>query len=57
MLNFIIAVINQTYDEVKNDQVLINYAYKAVINLECQEIRSMFFKRKELSIILFSVNT
>lgn len=56
LLNFIIAVINETYDQVKDNQVLINYQYKAELNLECQEILSILRKNTEFHVILFSVN-
>jgi hypothetical protein len=35
MLNFIIAVINETYEKNKNDQELIHYQYMATMNVEC----------------------
>ena len=56
LLNFIIAVINETYNLVKNDQVLINYADKAELNKECYEILSFLKKHAEFSVIRFTVN-
>lgn len=56
MLNFIIAVINATYDKVKNDQVYITYAFKADLNFECFEILSMIKRQKEFSVVLFSAS-
>jgi hypothetical protein len=54
MLNFIIAVINQTYEQVKNNQELIHYQYRASINLECFEVLEFLSYDKEFSVILVS---
>lgn len=54
MLNFIIAVINQTYDQVSLDQKFINYRYKAELNLECFELLQLFGYPTSFKVIVFS---
>jgi hypothetical protein len=54
MLNFIIAVINSTYERVSQDAIYINYKYKAELNLECYDLLSNLFIPKSFKIIVFS---
>lgn len=54
MLNFIIAVINSTYERVKMDQLFIGYRHKADLNLECYELISLFDQQRKIGLILFS---
>lgn len=55
MLNFIIAVITATYDEVTQNQVFIHYKYKAELNLECFELLDYIGYPKKFKILLFSI--
>ena len=53
-MNFIIAVINSTYERVKLDQTYIGYKHKADLNLECYELISLFGLQNKIKVIWFS---
>ena len=54
LLNFIIAVIGQTFERVKQDQRFIYISNQAQINIECFEILSLFRKIKNFRVIVYS---
>ena len=53
MLNFIISVINSTFDRVSQDQAIINYRYKAELNLETFDLLSYFRSMRHFKAIVF----
>lgn len=54
MLNFLIAVLQQTYTEVMKDQQIILYQQRAELNEECNDLLSLFVKLKKYKYIVFS---
>lgn len=56
MLNFLIAVITNTYDRVNNYQKIISFKNKAELNEECYMLINVFTKLKEYKIIVFSTS-
>jgi len=56
MLNFLIAVITNTYDRVSNYQKVISFKNKADLNEECYMLINIFKKLKEYKIIVFSTS-
>lgn len=56
LLNFLIAVISQVYDNVVADQKLLMYKHRAELNREYFMIMRMFLMIKEFQIIVFSMD-
>lgn len=57
MLNFNIAVINETYAKYRDKQVLIQYQTMSSATLECLEALSYLGRDREFSVILFSATS
>ena len=51
MLNFLIAVITQTYDQVTQKQKIFTYNHRADLNVECRQIYQQFSKMNEFNCI------
>ena len=56
MLNFLIAVLQQTYNRVMNYQKIILYQQRSELNEECYNLLSIFLKIKQFKYIVFSTN-
>ena len=56
MLNFLIAVITNTYERVSNYQKVISFKNKADLNEECYMLINVFKKLKEYKIVVFSTS-
>jgi hypothetical protein len=56
MLNFLIAVLQQTYNRVMNYQKIIMYQQRAELNEECYNLLSIFLRIKQFKYIVFSTN-
>ena len=54
MLNFLIGVINGSYEKAMTFQEIIRYRHKAELNEECCIYKSFFYKLKEYKTIVFS---
>lgn len=56
MLNFIIAIIDQTYISVNRDKNIFVYMNKAELNQECYQLMKYFKKLEPMRVILFSTS-
>ena len=56
LLNFLIAVITETYEEVATKQSIYTYVHKASLNEEIYHIISFFFRMKQYKVVVFSFN-
>ena len=56
LLNFLIAVITETYEEVATKQSIYTYVHKASLNEEIYHIISFFFRMKPYKAVVFSFN-
>ena len=54
LLNFLIAVISQTYERVVSSQVNYTYKDKAEMNEECQLILTTLYYQGEVKMIVFT---
>mmetsp|Transcript_19632 Transcript_19632/g.30271 ORF Transcript_19632/g.30271 Transcript_19632/m.30271 type:complete len:202 (+) Transcript_19632:2112-2717(+) len=54
LLNFLIAVISQTYERVASSQISYTYKDRAEMNQECMQILSHFYKSPQMKMIVFS---
>lgn len=56
MLNFLIAVITQSYEEVESKQSIYTYLHKAELNEEIYSLKSYFFQMESYKVVVFSYN-
>jgi len=56
LLNFLIAVISQTYEKVISQQQTHNYLHKSELNEEVFQMGSMFKRAMPFKIIAFSID-
>lgn len=54
LLNFLIAIISETYNNVSNDREMYSYKVKANLNAECYSIFNMFVQLPEFKAIALS---
>jgi len=54
LLNFLIAVISQTYEKVAGSKVSYTYKDKAEMNAECSTILKFVYQQGEVKMIVFS---
>jgi len=54
LLNFLIAVISQTYERVSGSKVSYTYKDKAEMNVECATILKFIYQQGEVKMIIFS---
>ena len=56
LLNFLIAVISQVYDNVVAEQKLVAYIHRAELNKEYYMIERFLCKLKEFKVLVFSID-
>ena len=56
LLNFLIAVITESYEEVATKQSIYTYVHKASLNQECYQLISFFKRMKSYKVVVFSYN-
>jgi hypothetical protein len=56
LLNFLIAVISQVYDDVVDKQGTLKYVHRAQLNREYFMIQSFISTNKEFKFIVFSID-
>ena len=54
MLNFLIGVINSSYEKAMTFQEIIRYRHKAELNEECYIYKSFFYPLQEYKTIVFT---
>ena len=53
LLNFLIAVISQTYERVSSQRIIYTYTYKAEKNFDYYQIIDLFKKRRGIKYLVF----
>lgn len=56
LLNFLIAVITESYEEVATKQSIYTYLHKAELNEECYSLLSYFWNMPDYKVVVFSYN-
>lgn len=56
LLNFLIAVITESYEEVATKQSIYTYLHKAELNEECYSMMSYFLQMDTYKVVVFSYN-
>ena len=56
MLNFMIAVIEDTYNDVENVEDILISKGKAELNIDYFELKDVFFKLSEYRVLLFTTD-
>lgn len=56
LMNFLIAVISDSYAEVDQNKIQYVYKDKAEMNLDCQQLLALIFPQIELKCVAFSID-